>query len=119
MPDREIEAIETWQESMGDELKQLKTEMIWRVIEKMREKNKDDAFLYIWEDLVVDYLLDEGELSDKINDAFLGMGIDLFSTSAEQLKDLREKIRVSNTKEKLENLFKKNGDRRFKSKYSL
>lgn len=99
-----VEKAETWKEKMDSELKQLKTEMIERVIEKIKEKNKNDAFLYIWKDLVVDYLLDEGESSDKINDFFLWIGINLLSTSADQLKDLREKIKNSNTEEELKDL---------------
>ena len=98
--------IDAWQEKTNNELNQLKRETIERIVEKMKENNQDDAFLQVWKDLVVDYLLDEWEWSDKVNDFFLWIGIDLLSSSADQLKDLREKIKNSNTKEELETLEK-------------
>ena len=106
MPDVETGRIETWQWKTDSELNQLKRDMIERVVDKMKEKNEDDAFLSVWKDLVVDYLLDEWESSDKVNDFFIWIGINLLSTSADQLKDLREKIKNSNTKEELESLEK-------------
>ena len=98
--------IDTWQERTDNELNQLKKEMIERIVDKMKENNQDDAFLHVGKDLVVDYLLDEWENADKVNDFFLWIGINLLSSSAEQLKDLREKIKNSNTKEELEALEK-------------
>ena len=98
--------IDTWQERTDNELNQLKKEMIERIVDKMKENNQDDAFLYVGKDLVVDYLLDEWENADKVNDFFLWIGINLLSSSADQLKDLREKIKNSNTKEELETLEK-------------
>ena len=98
--------IDTWQERTDNELNQLKKEMIERIVDKMKENNQDDAFLHVGKDLVVDYLLDEWENADKVNDFFLWIGIDLLSSSADQLKDLREKIKNSNTKEELETLEK-------------
>jgi len=106
MPDVETGSIETWQGKTWNELNQLKKEMIERVIDKMKEKNQNDAFLYIWKDIVVDYLLDEWESNDKVNDFFIWVGINLFSNSAGKLKELREQIRKSNTKEELETLEK-------------
>jgi len=106
MTDLETGVIDTWQEKTDKELNQLKKEMIERVIEKMKEKNQTDALLHIWKTMVVDYLLDEWESGDKVNDFFLWMGINLFSSSADKLKDLREKIKNSNTKEELESLEK-------------
>ena len=98
--------IDTWQERTDNELNQLKKEMIERIVDKMKENNQDDAFLHVGKDLVVDYLLDEWENADKVNDFFLWIGINLLSSSADQLKDLREKIKNSNTKEELETLEK-------------
>ena len=106
MADVETGSIETWQEKTWNELNQLKKEMIERVVDKMKEKDQNDAFLHIWKDIVVDYLLDEWESNDKVNDFFIWMGINLFSNSAGKLKDLREQIRKSNTKEELETLEK-------------
>ncbi len=111
MPDVETDSlttgsIESWQENTESELVKLKKEMIGRVVDKMKEKDENDAFLHIWEDMVVDYLLDEGDVDDKVNDLFLWIGINLFSNSADQLKDLREKIKKSNTKEELNALEK-------------
>ena len=98
--------IDTWQERTDNELNQLKKEMIERIVDKMKENNQDDAFLHVGKDIVVDYLLDEWENTDKVNDFFLWIGINLLSSSADQLKDLREKIKNSNTKEELEILEK-------------
>ena len=106
MSNIETDSIETWQEKTNNELIQLKKEMIERVIDKMKKKDQNDAFLHLWKDMVIDYLLDEWETNDKINDFFLWMGINLFSTSANELKDIREKIKNSNTKEELETLEK-------------
>ena len=106
MTDVEIWTIDTWQERTNNELNQLKKEMIERIVDKMKENNQDDAFLHVGKDIVVDYLLDEWENTDKVNDFFLWIGINLLSSSADQLKDLREKIKNSNTKEELEILEK-------------
>ena len=102
--DKKIDQLENWEINTDGELNQLKKEMIERVIDKMKEQNQDDALLYIWKDLVVDYLLDEWEAEDKVNDFFLWVGINFFSNSADKLKDLREKIKNSKTKEELQNL---------------
>ena len=101
-----VDNIESWEGNLEWELVQLKKEMIGHVIDKMKENNKSDLFLNIWEDLIVDYLLDEWDIGDKVSDFFIGTGINLFSWSGDQLKDLREKIRETNTKEDLENLEK-------------
>ena len=108
MPEEEIKInkIENWDKNVDEELNQLKKEMIWHIVDKMKEKNKDDGVLQFWKDLVVDYLLDEWEAEDKVNDFFLWLSINLFSNSTNQLKDLREKIKNCNTKEDLEFLEK-------------
>ena len=96
--------LEDRQNGTDQELRQLKQEMIERVINKLKEDKQNDVFLHLWKDLIVDYLLDDEESSDKINDFFLWISINLFSDSASQLKDIREKIRNSYTKEELDNL---------------
>ena len=98
--------LEDRQNGTDQELRQLKQEMIERVINKLKEDKQNDVFLHLWKDLIVDYLLDDEESSDKINDFFLWISINLFSDSASQLKDIREKIRNSYTKEELDNLEK-------------
>lgn len=106
MTNVETRSIETWQDKTNNELNQLKKEMIERIVEKMKENNQNDVFLSSWKDLVVDYLLDEWEAKDKVNDFLLWIGINLLSSSADQLNDFREKIKNSNTKEDLEALEK-------------
>lgn len=101
-----IDQIENEEKDINEELNQFKKEMIEHIVDKMKESNKADAFLYIGKDLVVDYLLDEWEAEDKVNDFFLWMGINFFSNSANQLKNLREKIKNCDTKESLEALEK-------------
>ena len=96
--------VESWQDDTSKELNQLKKEMIGRVVDKMEENDKGDAMMSVWKDMVVDYLLDEWESSDKVNDFFLWVGINLFSNSADKLKDLRESIRKTSSKEELDNL---------------
>lgn len=97
---------EIWQTNTDQELRQLKQETVERIINKMKEDKQNDIFLHLWKDLVTDYLLDDEESSDKINDFFLWISINLFSDSAKQLKDIREKIRNSHTKEELDSLEK-------------
>lgn len=104
--DKKEDQIESWELNTNDELNQLKKEMIWRVIDKMKEKNQNDAILQFWKDMVTDYLLDDWGSEDKVNDFFLWVGINLFSDSADKLKDLREKIKNSNTKDDLDTLEK-------------
>ena len=102
--DKKTDNVESWKESVGGELTQLKKETVEHIFDKMQENNKGDLFLNVWKDWVVDYLLDEWEASDKVNDFFIWIGINLLSSSADKLKDLREKIKESNTKEDLQNL---------------
>lgn len=97
---------EIWQTNTDQELRQLKQETVERIINKMKEDKQNDIFLHLWKDLVTDYLLYDEESSDKIHDFFLWISINLFSASAKQLKDIREKIRNSHTKEELDNLEK-------------
>ena len=102
--DTKVDNIESWWESVNGELIQLKKEMIERVVDKMKDSDNSDLFLNLWEDFVVDYLLDDWESSDKVNDFFIWMGINIFSSSASKLRDLRERIKDSNTKEDLDGL---------------
>ena len=99
-----IDNIENWWNSTDQELIQLKKEMIERVFDKVKEKNKDDIFLLVWKKIVEDYLLDEWVTNDKIGDFFIWMWLTFLSTSKSQLKDFREQIKNTNTKEELNTL---------------
>ena len=102
--DERVDNIEGWEWGVNQELLQLKKEMIGRVFDKMKEKNKGDIFLHVWKKLVEDYLLDEWASDDKVGDFFIWMGITFLSSSSSQLKDFRERIKNSNTKEELDAL---------------
>lgn len=104
MSDTDVQ-IETWNEWENniEELNKLKKEMAGRVLEKMKENDNDFALL-VWKDLVVDYLVDEND--DKVSDFFLGIGLNVFSGCSEQLKDLREKINKTKSKQELDELEK-------------
>ena len=104
--DERVDNIESWEWGVNQELLQLKKEMIGRVFDKMKEKNKGDIFLHVWKKLVEDYLLDEWVSNDKVGDFFIWMGITFLSSSSNQLKDFRERIKNSNTKEELDALEK-------------
>ena len=106
MPDNKerVDDKENWWESINGELVGLKKEMIERVFDKIKEKNKDDFFLYIGKKLVEDYLLDEWVTNDKIGDFFIWMGLTFLSKSKSRLKDFREKIKNTNTKDELDAL---------------
>lgn len=103
MADEDIQ-IEEWNKwvSEVEELIQLKKEMAERVVEKMKEQNKD-FMLLIWKKLVTDYLVDEW---DNIKDFLLWLGIDKFSDYSNQLHDLRKKIKLVESKQELDDLEK-------------
>ena len=103
MADQNVQ-IETWNqwESAVEELTQLKKEMAERIVDKMREQNKD-FMLLIWKDLVTDYLIDEW---DNVKDFLLWLGINKFSEYSNQLNDLRERIKLVESKQELDDLEK-------------
>ena len=83
-----------------DQLLELKKELAERMADKFWNK---DIFMIFWKDLVVDYLVDEWTL-DKLNDAFKGWILNIFSSSMEELKNLRQKIKDAKTEEDLKAL---------------
>lgn len=94
--------VEIWAENTNNELNQLKEEMIVRIIEEI--KKKDSSINFIWEKSIRKYLL--GEKKDSFRNFFTKIGINIFSSSSEELKEFREKIKNINTKEELDNLEK-------------
>ncbi len=101
--------VEKWQKSINQELIQLKKEAAGRIIEKMKEINKDDELLSdsSKRDLIIDYLIDDKEEKfDNVKDIILWIIIQLKSNLIEELKSIREEIQKIDTKERLINFEK-------------
>lgn len=93
--------IETWQENTNNELNQLKEEMVTRIIEEMQKK--DTSINFVWKKSIRKYLLDNKK---TVKNFLTWIGINIFSSSSKELKELKEKIKNINTKEELINLEK-------------
>lgn len=83
-------------------LESLKRDIAKDYVARLKEKNPA-FFLMISEDIVVDYLLDEGIL-DQIYDTFVGKILDSMSWSAEELKEFRKKLSSAYTQKDLADL---------------
>ena len=90
--------LESWLEKESKELAQLKKEMIKRVVDKMN--------LFFGKEMVADFLYDNWEIKDKINDMVLWMFMEFLGTSLEELISLRESIKNSKTKQQIDDIEK-------------
>jgi len=95
-----------WDQGTSDELIQLKKEMANRVIDKMQEKKWDFSFS-IGKDMIVDYLVDEG-LKDSLKDELILWNLlNVFTSSSDDLKNLRGEIVNLKTAEELKDFEEK------------
>ena len=110
---RQDEDLNKWEENMDesleqgdtdDELTKLKKEMIGHIVDKMKEKDQNFSIYLFNKDYLVDYLLDEWTAEDLTKDLRLWMGLNLLSSSAEKLRNIREGIKSCTSKEELDDL---------------
>lgn len=83
-----------------EKLQDLKKEVAKIYLEKL-EQEKPDFVLAVANDLVLDYLIDDG-FTDKIHDALVGNALTSASTQSADLKAFREKLNKASTAEELE-----------------
>lgn len=83
-----------------EKLQDLKKEVAKIYLEKL-EQEKPDLVLAVANDLVLDYLIDDG-FTDKIHDAFVGNALTSASAQSADLKAFREKLNKASTAEELE-----------------
>lgn len=83
-------------------LQSLKRDIAKDYVARLKEKNPA-FFLMISEDIVVDYLLDEGIL-DQIHDTFVGKILEIMPWFARELKEVKEWLKSASTQEELARL---------------
>ena len=90
-------------DEIDNSLIELKKEMAWRIVDKMQEK-KWDLMLWLWKDMVVDYLVDEWGLDSISDEIVVWKILDIFELSLEELTHLRDDISNTTTESDLQSL---------------
>ena len=88
---------------IDESLIELKKEMAWRIVDKMQEK-KWDIMLWLWKDIVVDYLVDEWGLDSISDEVLIWKILDILGISLEDLASLRNNIWTAKTESDLHSL---------------
>lgn len=93
--------IENSQSETSEYLKELKRDILWKIIDK---KKKDDITLYVWKNVIIDYLLDEENYEIKIIKNLKGKLLKRFCKSFKELERISKEIKECNTTNELRDL---------------
>lgn len=93
--------IENSTKTTSDELKNLRREMLWKIID---EKWKDDFSLSFWKEWTIDYLLNDWDWKFKLWRFFKKLFLKTFCKSLKELEEITKEIKECDTKNELNEL---------------